>query len=278
MRFKTRTVPFLMTVALAAAPAAADTTMDDFEAGVNLAGWTIGGGGSINPAGGNPGAWFERTGLDTFAPIARTDDATTSPFVGDFRDMGVTQITFDARTDFTSFSPPEGFQMSILLRDTKGTADVVDDDYAYFAGPDVPLPGEGWLSYTFEIPSASTDAVPEGWTGGWFGDAEGFRPGVDWNDVVTSVDRVEIWWIHPAFFAIFQQWDVGLDNIAITIDVVEPCVDVDADGMTGITELLGLLAAWGTADPTYDIAPDSPDGLVDIQDLLALLAVWGPCS
>ena len=32
---------------------------------------------------------------------------------------------------------------------------------------------------------------------------------------MESVDRVEIHFLHPCFFAIFQQWILGADNVAI---------------------------------------------------------------
>ncbi|MCH8152269.1 MAG: hypothetical protein IH830_07840, partial [Planctomycetes bacterium] len=51
--------------------------------------------------------------------------------------------------------------------------------------------------------------------------------------------------------------------------------DLDAGGNVGITDLLALLAAWGTdpgGPPDFD-----GDGTVGILDLLALLANWGPC-
>jgi hypothetical protein len=54
--------------------------------------------------------------------------------------------------------------------------------------------------------------------------------------------------------------------------------DFDGNGEVDIVDLLDLLAAWGTGDPLYDIAPlPAGDGTVDIQDLLELLAQWGPC-
>ena len=192
------------------------STTETFEGGTNAAGWSfIPGSDVIETSGGNPGAWLHNDQYDTFAPMLTTDDATPSAFVGDYRALGVTSISLDARTDANNFGAV-GFEMSLLLRDTKGTVDVNDDDYAYFVGPNVPLPGNGWEHYDFAIPSSSTDPVPAGWSGGWVGDPENFRPGVDWNDVIQSVDRVEIWWLNPSFFAIFQQWDVGADNITIT--------------------------------------------------------------
>ncbi len=51
--------------------------------------------------------------------------------------------------------------------------------------------------------------------------------------------------------------------------------DLDGDGTVAITDLLGLLGAWGThpAGP-----PDlNGDGDVDIVDFLVLLKAWGPC-
>jgi hypothetical protein len=53
--------------------------------------------------------------------------------------------------------------------------------------------------------------------------------------------------------------------------------DFDGSGAVDIVDLLDLLAAWGSSDPTYDIAPAGGDGTVDIQDLLGLLATWGGC-
>ena len=192
-------------------------TVDDFEGGANVGGWSfIAGADIIQPTGGNPGAWLRNTFVNSFAPILSTNDAIPSTFVGDYRAKGVTMLSFDAQTVSSTFGSPVGFQMSVLLRDTKGTGDPTDDDYAYSLGPNVPLPGEGWVHYDFPVPSSSTAAVPAGWSGGWAGNPSEFRPGVDWNDVITSVDRVEFWWIDPQLFAIFRSWDIGADNITIT--------------------------------------------------------------
>jgi hypothetical protein len=82
-------------------------------------------------------------------------------------------------------------------------------------GAIIPQPGEGCFHYDFSIPSDSNEPRPPGWFGGWVGGAENFRPGIDWNDVIVSVERLEIWWWHPAYFGIFRRWDVGPDNISI---------------------------------------------------------------
>ena len=51
--------------------------------------------------------------------------------------------------------------------------------------------------------------------------------------------------------------------------------DVDGDGNVGVSDLLALLAAWGTdpgGPPDFD-----GDGTVGVADLLVLLGSWGPC-
>jgi hypothetical protein len=163
--------------------------------------------------------------------------------------------------------------MSILLRDTKGTpTNPDDDDYAYYVGPNVPLFADGWMHFDFAIPSDSTDAVPEGWRGGWSGDPENFRPGVDWNDVITNVDSVEFWWINPSFFAIIAQWEVGVDNISITTEPASVPGDVDGDGLVTFDDLLLVLSTWG---PCADCPADlDGNGFVDFNDLLEVLSNW----
>ncbi len=52
--------------------------------------------------------------------------------------------------------------------------------------------------------------------------------------------------------------------------------DIDGDGQVSITDLIGLLAAWG-ANPGHP-ADLNGDDTVDIQDLIILLAGWGPCA
>ncbi len=263
------------TLLAASAAALAATHVDPFETG-NPTGWRfIQGADVIQPVGGNPGAWLNQPVYDTFAPILDHTNLAT-PFSGDYRAMGVTKITIDAQTISTQF-PAAGLPFTLLLADTKGTADPADDDYVYYVDySGIPVPGEGWVHFEFDVPSQA-DALPPGWSGGHFGDMESFRPGVGWTDVIQSVDRVEFWWIHPAWFAIFQQWNVGADNIAIV--TAPPCPgDIDGDGVVGQSDLGVLLAAFGTCDgdPAYNAAADlDGDGCVGQTDLGALLSHFG---
>jgi len=42
-----------------------------------------------------------------------------------------------------------------------------------------------------------------------------FPSDVTWTEVLSSIDQVEFWWFHPAWFGIFASWDVGADNITL---------------------------------------------------------------
>ena len=51
--------------------------------------------------------------------------------------------------------------------------------------------------------------------------------------------------------------------------------DLDFDSTVGITDLLGLLAAWGP-NPGHPADLDGK-GAVGITDLMEMLAAWGQC-
>ena len=54
-----------------------------------------------------------------------------------------------------------------------------------------------------------------------------------------------------------------------------PADCINGDGLVNVTDLLALLAAWGQAGSSCNIA--GGDNTVNVTDLLALLAAWGPC-
>lgn len=191
--------------------------VDGFEGGVNAAGWAyIEGFDTLEPAGGNPGGWLHSPILDTFDPTLYSAIDGATPFTGVYGAMNVSKIRLDVQTLAVDFGDGSEFNVILLLRKTNGTPDdIFDDDWAYSIGAATPVEGAGWTHYEFDIPSQSSDAVPAGWAGGSVDDCENFRPGVSWSDIMESVDRVEIHFLHPCFFAIFQQWVLGADNVAI---------------------------------------------------------------
>ncbi len=156
----------------------------------------------------------------TSTPVVRTAGHTEMPGNGDFRAAGVTAIEVDART--TRSEPAGcGLPFTIVLRSNAGTPnDPADDNFAYlwddYSGLLIaPCSAEGWLKFRFEIPSEDTASLPNGWTGGHAADPMTFRPGVNWNDVITSVDRIELWWGAPPIDDPPRAWVVAVDNIVI---------------------------------------------------------------
>jgi hypothetical protein len=82
--------------------------------------------------------------------------------------------------------------------------------------------------------------------------------------------------LHCWFEAALASWLVCESEDGDGDGLADPCCfgDADADGSVGIGDFLGLLGAWDTGDPRYDL---DGDGTVGISDFLALLGAWGPC-
>ena len=56
----------------------------------------------------------------------------------------------------------------------------------------------------------------------------------------------------------------------------QPCLgDFGGDLIVNITDLLTIIAQWGTANSPADI---NQDGIVDVSDLLIVIGNWGPCE
>jgi hypothetical protein len=207
----------LLTLSLAASPALADTFTETFDGGSNTGGWHFGGPGeTIETTGGNPGAYLHSPALDTFAPQPRTTG--DSLFTGDFRARNVSAIGIDLVTLAVDFSAA-GRPLTLMLVSDQGTPADPDDDWAaYLMGAvNVPEPGDGWRSFTFAVPSQDT-SLPAGWQTIGFGPNS--PPTPDWNTVITDVDALQFFYGDPTNFFIFQVWNVGLDNVTETADVV----------------------------------------------------------
>jgi hypothetical protein len=195
-------------------PAAAlAQVVDTFEGGVNIGSWSFGtGNGFIDPAGGNPGAFYHDTFIDSFAPQAHTEWGSDSPFVGDYRANGVSAISVDFQLFDVDFSAAER-PMTLFLREDNGTPADPDDDWAayYKHAEYVPQVGEGWKHFDYAVDSAS-NTLPTGWLTIALGPNS---PTPDWNALITDVDQLVFFWGDPEFFYIFQGWDIGMDNVSI---------------------------------------------------------------
>jgi hypothetical protein len=207
----------LASLVLASAPASADTFTETFDNGSNVGGWLYGGPGeTIESSGGNPGWYLHSPSLDTFAPQPRTS-GPDSVFTGDFQGRNVSVIGIDLITIAVDFSAA-GRPLTLMLVSDAGTPGNGNDDWAaYLIGPqEVPVPGDGWLSFSFDVPSQST-TLPPGWQTIELGPNS---PPPDWNELIGDVDQVRFFYGNPEDFFIFQVWNVGLDNVTLTADVV----------------------------------------------------------
>jgi hypothetical protein len=212
-----RLVTVIAALCIGSPPAFGDSFTETFDGGSNIGGWHYGGPGeTIETTGGNPGAYLHSPNLDTFAPQPRTS-GPDSVFTGNFQSRNVSSLGIDLITHDVDFSAADR-PLSLLLVSYAGTPADPNDDWAvYFIGPaDVPEPGEGWLSYSFAVPSQSS-SLPPGWGTLVYGPTS---PTPDWNTVITDVDEVRFHYGNPEDFFIFQVWNVGLDNVTIVADVV----------------------------------------------------------
>ena len=51
--------------------------------------------------------------------------------------------------------------------------------------------------------------------------------------------------------------------------------DINGDGVVDVSDMLGIIGAWGTNDPIYDI---DESGVVAVGDLLVVIKNWGNCD
>ncbi len=138
--------------------------------------------------------------------------------------------------------------------------------------------------HTFEMCDSAQDAYIRiyvngcGWLDGdefAVGDDEcpGSPPNAD-PVITVPLTAGTSYWIELGTWRPDRPW--GAPNIPFQFRVtVESCHgDTNGDLTVDILDLLGLLAAWGSNDPAYDI---DGDGTVGITDFLAILAAWGDC-
>ncbi len=256
-----------MVVAAAAGTASADNYVETFTGGSNAGGWWWGTGGEvIEGSGGNPGEFLRDSFLDTFAPQLGTLLGKASAFTGDFASRNVTKVGVDLKLFHVDFSA-EGRPLSLILRSTNGTPEDFDDDWgAYVVGDaNIPLVGQGWLSYEFEVPSQSA-TLPAGWKIIQYGPTSPANP--EWSDLITSVDQVVFFYGDPDFFFIFQMWDVGADNVRISTGCKPDC---EGDGDLDVFDFLCFQGKFAQQDPYADF---EGDGDWDVFDFLAFQGAY----
>jgi len=199
----------------------------------------------VAQTGGNPGRWMRNSSVATFAPRLYIGPAE-SPFTGNFVERKVEQISVDGRTVEAAFGVQER-PFSIMLIKYNGEPNNPEaHHYVYYPGPLAPQVGAGWSEYVFEIPYDYEGTLPEGWSGGHYGDPESLPPGVTWQDIISEVDEVNLVWGHPAFFYLLQDFDFGVDNVGVVYQG-------DGDGPITAHPLEGYIPAGDSQELTLTV-------------------------
>jgi hypothetical protein len=69
-------------------------------------------------------------------------------------------------------------------------------------------------------------------------------------------------------------WTDGGGN-TITDECPPDCPDINGDGYVNVTDILAVIADWGSTDSPADVIQD---GIVDVSDVLLVISNWGPCE
>ncbi|MCP4545649.1 MAG: hypothetical protein GY835_04170 [bacterium] len=176
----------------------------------NIGNWKISGYDVLETTGGNPLAYRHVQGLDTFIPSARTFSAEPNIFNGNYRTKQVTELGIDIILHQIGYSA-DGRPLSLALIHDGGTPFDYTDDWAAVKVGDtnIPLPGEGWLRYRFDVPCNATE-LPADWITISLGVDAPVDP--DWNALITDVGFVAFYFGDPQLYFINQYWNTGMDN------------------------------------------------------------------
>jgi hypothetical protein len=202
--------------ALAQAPSNAD-----FEGGVNNGDWGWGPAWAdvVETAGGNPGGYMGNAYQDTYYPILKSG-WDVPEWSGDL--TNATRISADFQTISSSNAWIHTFYFCVFFRNHMGTPeDQLDDVFVYIDPYNYTSPGvdEGWKHYEFDLPFDFVGApgeLPAGWVGGSYNSGNATFPSdVTFQEVIQDIGRIEFWFNHPDWAAMFASFNTGVDNIVL---------------------------------------------------------------
>ncbi len=212
----------LVLITVATGAFAQGVLVADFEGGTNNGDWTWGNGADlVNATGGNPDGWFGNDYINSFAPRLRCDWDTPG-WTGDYVMMGVNRIQGDFQTLTASTEYMAYYPFCFMLTNHMGTPGDVSDDVYVYVDPNMqyaPDVAQGWVHYDFEIPSdfvGGPGELPAGWKGGSAATCGACFPAdITWQDVLSDVGRVEVWFWDPDMFGVYEWFSIGADNIML---------------------------------------------------------------
>ncbi len=237
MRFTTTT----LALCACAMPALAGTTVNtDFSSGAN--GWSgpsgIGGATTIEPTGGNDGA-FMRTVFNDFGVTFRNN--TNADYLGDYTASDSITISMDVRVEYLNFFGQDVSRPWLVeLRDVDGAQGGYPYNSVWFLFDNISQANNSdWMTYSVTFDPNATD-LPAGWGGYGAEDPDTFEPtlpeGVSFSDVLSGVDEIAFTTLQPGFFFGFTDHTIGIDNLSITrLSVPAP----SALALIGLSGLVG---------------------------------------
>lgn len=179
----------------------------------------------FEPTGGNPDG-SAHLFLTTFFPSLRTGDVggpANMNFLGDYSSFGDVTFSMDVKVDMlTDFIGNPTFRplgIALVDRDVLGPS---GPSGVFFELAVLSESGQAnWtaLSVTIDDPTATT--LPPGWIGFGDDDPSTFAPilpaGATFASVLASVDEVRITGAVPGFFFSNANFDMRIDNVAVTL-------------------------------------------------------------
>ena len=208
-------------LALPAAAVHATQVIDDFESLTNPNdwGWTNNGGGTftIEPDGGNPGAWLD-SGVPYFSDHP---NLTSVPPVGTALQSALASGTLiSARVDIERLDTSdvnnchpvaqEQSTFSLAFFDIHSDPGGAVIEAHYDDGPVSPAGTFPWTTAAFTIDASSTDVPP-----GWVLNAPP-ELNYTWQDLMHNIDGIRFFVLDPEELTFDACWHLGADNVHVS--------------------------------------------------------------
>ncbi|MFG0286098.1 MAG: GC-type dockerin domain-anchored protein [Phycisphaerales bacterium JB039] len=148
-----------------------------------------------------------------------------------------------------------------------GTSDPIAS--VYHIGPGLPQQFSGWERFVYDVPDPMQSDLPAGWGGTGDEDPVTFEPrlpkGRTWRNVLENVDEVRFTTFVPGFFYTSNFWEMGFDNVLVTVDSAGCYADCDGSGALDLFDFLCFQNAFGAGEPYADC---DGSGALDLFDFL----------
>ena len=222
------TVVVVFASARPARSAVTTTTVENFDGSIGDATWRLdnyfSSNDRIESSGGHPGAFLHNPVDVSTGPNAYYVGPFGTAFMGDYRATNVTSLGIDVNIFSADIDRAGGYPWKLWLNLYSGTDtenNEYDDCRVSTVGAMLPVPGSGWRSFTFKVPTGRA-SLPPGWV--MQGVCDHLSQDEAWNSLITHVSAVSFSF-EGGQYAIFQTWDVGIDSVRITSRTNGPPVD-----------------------------------------------------